>query len=313
MTAASKMSRFEILKDIHLVDAHHHMWQLNRFPYSWLRHEAGEARFGDKSKIAKDYLLQDYLGDCDSLPLSASVHVEAHCGAHNPVDETVWLQDLHEQTGWPSAIVAAADLSCRSGRRLVEQHLRNTAVRGIRTPVAWDDRGRWRVAPRPGLLAEPEFRSSLADLEYENLCLELVVVPEQLIEVHDVASAFPRLKIVLNHFAHLQPQLPGDITTWSQGISRLAENDNIILKLSGLWTIDRKWDQHVLWPHVKLALECFGSSRMMYGSNLPVERVNCPVEQQFVSLSAMLSHLSFEQRTDIFSRTARHVYRLCAQ
>ena len=300
---------YKFLQGIDLIDAHHHFWELSRFPYKWLS-SPGPARFGDKSEIAKDYLPQHYLRECALLPLKASVHVQANCGAADPVEETVWLQRLRTQTGWPSAIIGEADISTPAGRRLVERHARHSAVRGIRTPAAWDKAGRWRVASRAGVLSQPELRSSLDDLEREGLCLELVVVPEQLREVHELASAHPALKIVLNHFAHLEPHQPGNAEDWSKGICLLSGNRNVFLKMSGLWTVDRQWDSKVLSPFVAQALESFGSGRIMYGSNLPVERVNCPIDGQFRSLSALLSDLPLEQRKDIFSRTATSAYRL---
>lgn len=298
------------LDGIDLVDGHHHFWELGRFPYQWLAADAPPARFGDKTLIRRDFLPADYLAAFGDLPLADSVHVQANCGAADPVEETLWLQELSDATGWPSAIVAEVDLSAPGAGDRIAAHLRAPALRGIRTPVAWDAAGRWRMAPRPGVLAEERFRSVLPVLEEAGLCLECVVVPEQLGEVHDLARAHPGLTIVLNHFATLEPDRPGNLDHWRAGIAALAAVENVHVKLSGLWTVDRGWRASALRPHVAHLLSSLGPERVLYGSNLPVEVVNCLVERQFAALHALLGDQPNAALRAIFSDTARRIYRL---
>ncbi|KUF08685.1 amidohydrolase family protein [Pseudoponticoccus marisrubri] len=298
------------LDGIALVDGHHHFWELGRFPYRWLAPDAPPARFGDKAPIRRDYLPEQYLGAFAGLPLAASVHVQANCGAADPVDETRWLQQLSDRTGWPTAIVAEVDLSAPGAEAQIEAHLQSPALRGIRTPVAWDAAGRWRVASKPGVLADERFRSVLPLLEAHGLCLECVVVPGQLTEVVDLARAHPRLSIVVNHFGTLEPEHPGNLAEWQDGIRALAETENVVMKLSGLWTVDRRWRAEALRPHVAHLLSNFGPKRVLYGSNLPVESVSCPLERQFDQLHEMLADQPKTTLQEIFSDTARRIYRL---
>ena len=53
------------MKNIAIVDAHHHLWDLNNehTKYSWLMVTEGEAFFGDYAAIRKSYLLEDYIKD----------------------------------------------------------------------------------------------------------------------------------------------------------------------------------------------------------------------------------------------------------
>ncbi|MBV6634306.1 MAG: amidohydrolase family protein [Mameliella sp.] len=298
------------LDGIALVDGHHHFWELVRFPYRWLAPDAPPARFGDKASIRRDFLPADYLAAFKGLPLSASVHVQANCGAADPVDETRWLQELCDTTGWPTAIVAEVDLCTPGAGDKIAAHLQSPALRGIRAPVAWDEAGRWRVAGKPGVLADDGFRSALTQLEENDLCLECVVVPTQLREVLDLAQAHPGLTIVLNHFATLEPDQPDNLDDWRRGVEALAAAPNVVVKLSGLWTVDRTWQASVLWPHVVHLLNCLGPDRILYGSNLPVEGVNCPLARQFEQLHDVLSDQPDDALNAIFSGTARRVYRL---
>lgn len=298
------------LDGIALVDAHHHFWELARFPYRWLAPDAPPARFGDKAAIRRDFLPEQYLATFGDLPLGASVHVQANCGAADPVEETRWLQALSDSTGWPSAIVAEVDLAAPDARDQISRHLASPALRGIRTPVAWDDAGRWRVADRAGVLGAPGFRNALSCLEDNGLCLECVVVPAQLPEVLDLAQAHPGLTIVLDHFATLEPDQPGTLPDWQHGIAALADAPNVCVKLSGLWTVDKAWRADVLRPHILHLLSCIGPDRVLYGSNLPVEGVNCSLARQFEQLQDVLADQPKASITSIFSETARRVYRL---
>jgi len=302
----------DLLDDIPLIDGHHHFWDLDRFPYRWLSPEAPPARFGDKTQIAKDYGPQEHLAEFAGLPLAGSVHVQANCGAADPVEETRWVQSLADESGHPIVIVAEADLSAAGAQGLIERHLAFPALRGIRTPVAWDRAGRWRVADRPGILSERHFFQMADLLARRDLCLDLVVVPEQLDEVAAFASAHPDLRIVLDHFAHLEPDQPGNAAAWRAGIDALAATPNVFLKVSGLWTAERTWRPPVLRPFIDHALSRIGWHRMLYGSNLPVERVNCPLERQCSALASLFADLPEVGLHAVFFGTADAVYRMAA-
>lgn len=300
----------EVLRGVGIIDSHHHFWQLGRFPYRWLAPSAPPARFGDKASIQRDYLPPDYLHDMTGLPLVGSVHVQANCGAADPVDETRWLQEMSARTGWPSAAVAEIDLLDPSASVLVERHAEYSILKGFRTPVAWDDEGRWHVASQPNVLSDKAVNAVVPQISKAGLTLEMVVVPSQLVEVAEFSTRHPDLTIVINHFGTLEPSLAGNAETWRSGIELLGPSRNVFLKLSGLWTADRNWSAKTLQPFIRHALQTFGANRVMWGSNLPVERVNCPVSQQIEQLSIMFSNQPREQLLQVFRTTAEKVYRL---
>jgi len=298
------------LDGVELVDAHHHFWQLGRFPYRWLDSAAPPARFGDKTTIQKDFLPTEYLHDMGRLPLVASVHVQANCGAEDPVEETKWLQALSLHSGWPSAAVAEVDLTSDDAIELINRHRHYKLLRGVRTPVTWDAEGRWRVAARPKVMEDPQFRKAARHLAEHKLVLECVVVPSQLQELVALAQAETNLKIVINHFATLEPDREGNAENWRAGVSALAGVENVYIKLSGLWTVDKGWSADVLKPFVTHLIDSVDASRVMWGSNMPVEGVNCPVSKQFEQLKLILADRSREDIDSIFGGTAKSVYRL---
>lgn len=300
----------DFLKGIDIVDAHHHFLQHQQFPYHWLAPHTGPGRFGCKELLRREYLPGQYLEDFSGTSISSSVHVQANCGAEDPAAETRWLQALKDETGWPSAIVAEADLMDPNASELIARHRDNSALRGIRTPVAWDTRGRWRVASQPGVMANARFQHMLTVLQAHSLALDLVIVPEQFFELTAMARKHPDQIIVINHFATLEPDEPGNADTWKKGISTLADLPNVYVKLSGLWTVDKHWAPTRLQPFVDHLLDTVGPSRVMYGSNLPVEAVNCSLARQVSQLEIILSGYSNDELQQLFSRTAKRVYQL---
>jgi predicted TIM-barrel fold metal-dependent hydrolase len=303
-------SRADWLDGIELIDAHHHFWQLGRFPYRWLDPAAPPARFGDKAAIQKDFLPPDFLGEMAGLPLVASVHVQANCGAKDPAEETRWLHELSVHSGWPTAAIAEVDLTAVNAIELIDRHRSYTLLRGIRTPVAWDTEGRWRVSARPNVMQDPRFRDAARHLAKHKLVMECVVVPSQLDEVAALAQAESDLTIVINHFATLEPQREGNAEQWREGVSALSDLTNVFVKLSGLWTVDKGWSAQVLKPFVAHLVDSLGASRVLWGSNMPVEGVNCPIPAQFEQLKIILADRSREEIALIFGGTAKHVFRI---
>ena len=299
----------EALRGMRVIDAHHHFWRLGQFPYPWLAPDAGSARFGDKAPIRRDYLPPDYLSDLSCVDLVGSVHVQANSGAADPVAETKWLEQLAQKTGWPHAIVAEVDLTKASASALIARHAAaSPRLRGVRTPVAWDAAGRWRIANHAAVLTDPIFLSSVQTLIAHDLALDIVVVPEQLPQVADLAGAFPGLRITINHFSTLEPAQTGNADAWYEGICSIAAHPNIYLKISGLWTVDLGWAPEVLEPFIAHALTYVTPSRMMYGSNQPVEGVNCRPSQQLKNLTQVLADVPHEAIHSIFHDTAKSVY-----
>ena len=124
------------MDNIKIVDAHHHLWDLNNkdTKYSWLMVTEGEAFFGDYADIRKNYLLEDYIEDSKNQNIIKSVHVQAEHDDDKPVNETAWLQNLADtySSKLPSAIVAFADFSKNNVSEILDAHQEYKNTRGIR-------------------------------------------------------------------------------------------------------------------------------------------------------------------------------------
>ena len=115
-----------------IIDPHHHLWDLERHDYPWLRPETPHPA-GDLTPICRSYRLDDFLADAAGLELVKSVHLQAEIDRRDPVAETAWLQavaDAPGSRGFPHGIVAFADLADPRVEATLERHC------GMRTCAA---------------------------------------------------------------------------------------------------------------------------------------------------------------------------------
>ena len=56
-------------------------------------------------------------------------------------------------------------------------------------------------------------------------------------------------------------------------MKRLASADNVVAKISGLGMVDWHWTVDSIRPFVRHTIDCFGTDRVMFGSNFPVDRL----------------------------------------
>ena len=288
-----------------IVDAHHHFWDLGRFPYTWLAPDAPPRPFGNHDAIKRNFLTAEYQRHFDGLPLVASVHVQANCGAADPSEETAWLAELASATGRPNAVVGGIDLASETAPKVLAAHARYPFAKGVRAMVAHDRTGRWRFSDRPHTLSDPVFLKNAAQMVEMGFSLDLVVVPEQLPEVASFAAALPSLTIILNHLATPEP---ASQSSWFIGVEALSRLDSVAMKLSGLWTIDKRWRAEYLRPYVRHALLQLGSDRLMYGSNTPIETLNCGVSEQIKTLAALVAETNPHAINTVFCETAARLY-----
>ena len=120
-----------------LIDAHHHLWDLNKNPYPWLQ-EANEPHFflGNYDPLKKNYLWPDYQNDTSMHNVIATVHCEAEWAREDQVGETQWLTEIHQLSGYPSAIVAHAWFHTGNSEEVLARQASFPLVKGIRSKPA---------------------------------------------------------------------------------------------------------------------------------------------------------------------------------
>jgi predicted TIM-barrel fold metal-dependent hydrolase len=282
------------------VDAHHHLWDLERHRYAWLT-GSGEPQttdwIGDYGAIRSSYSIDDYLSDAGS-ELIKSVHVEAGWSGPDRVMETRWLQGIADVAGFPHAIVAAVDLCEPDAGKALDRHLENGNMRGVRMTAMGD------------LVSRKSFRRGFAALAERDLVYDLNIHAEDVQHATSLAEAFPATTIVVDNMANPSSLSREAFERWCLAMRELAMSPNVVMKVSGLGMAEHHWSVDGIAPWVLAALEIFTPDRCMFGSNWPVDSLYGSFARLLAAVREVTAQLTADDQDLLFRRTAERVYRV---
>src|SRR5207253_3995551 len=168
----------------------------------------------------------------------------------------------------------------------------------------------YRFAPTPDGMLDPAWQRGLRQVAARDLLFELQVFPGQYAHALRLVDAFPDLTFVLLHAGMLEDRSREGWATWRSGLRRFAERQNVYLKLSGLGTFTRRCDESGWRPVVERAVEAFGPSRCMFGSNFPIEKLWTTYGALVEVFGACIAGCGAAERREILHDVAARVYRL---
>lgn len=292
-----------------IVDAHHHLWDLEACHYPWLMARGVARFFGDPTPIQQNYLVADLLADAADYELAASVHVQVGVAASDELKETEWLQGTGEAQGLPTAIVAYCDLDDPEACKHLEAQRRNDRVRGVRQIVGRSDAEDAQTGSG-SLPDNPVWRANLAALGELGLSFDLQLTPQQVPGVAAALAEAPGTRIALCHCGSPWDQSAAGLASWRDGLKLLAELPQVSCKISGLGMFDHDWTTNSIRPIVESCIEMFGTSRCMLGSNFPVDKLHASYGRVWAAYETLTEGLSEADQARLFGDTAREFYRL---
>ena len=294
-----------------IVDAHHHLWNLNKIHYPWLM-ELGVVRFfGDPTPIQHDYLVGDFLGDIGDLPVTSSVHIQVGAASSDSVAETRWLQSEAQRTplGIPNAVVAFCDLADEDTDKVLDAQAEFGSLRGIRQIVGRSP-AEDAKSGSGALLDNSVWTENLARLPSRHLSFDLQLIPAQLPTVTKVLGRIPDLRVALCHCGSPHDQSQDGLANWRKELARLAELPNVYCKLSGFCMFEQSWDAERVRRTALTAIDIFGVDRCMFGSNFPVEKLYVSYNTLYSSYLDIAAEFSESEQRDLLADTARRFYRI---
>ncbi len=313
--------------ELPIVDPHHHLWD----------------------RPGWRYLLDELLADLNSgHRIIATVFLQ--CGAMHratgdvalrPVGETEFVNGVAAMsasggfgpTQVCAGIVGHADL--RLGARVdavLEAHLRagGERFRGIRQSNARDEsRPVPATAPRPGLLADADFRAGFARLAPHGLSFDAWLHHPQIDELTALARVFPDTAIVLDHVGGPLGTGPyagrreAEFARWTTSIRALATCPNVRVKLGGMGMPFTNLGLHdgpeppsseqlaaASRPFFETCIAAFGPDRCMFESNFPVDKESFSYAVYWNACKRLTQGAGADERAALFSRSAARFYRL---
>jgi predicted TIM-barrel fold metal-dependent hydrolase len=258
-------------RDIPVVDAHHHFWDLEHNYHPWLCDEPPiPFRYGDYRAIRTNYLPQDYARDSAAFDVVASVYVETEWDPADPTGETRWIEGIADRHGLSMAVVAQAWLDREDVEEVLAAQSSFGRVRSVRHKP--------RAAAHPGAV-EPGAAGSMGDARWRR--------GYALLERYGLAF-------------DLQTPL---------AMERLARAPNAVVKISGLGRPDAPWTVESNGPIVLDTIAMFGMDRCMFASNFPVDGLTADFDTIYGGFMEIVEHLPMEDQHKLFSENARRIYR----
>ncbi len=277
-----------------IIDSHQHFWQVGRFAYPWMTPEL--------KVLYRDFLPSQLEPLLKQHGVTKTVLVQAS----NTLAETYWLLSLADSYSFIAGIVGWVDLTDAGMERELKALTANPKFKGVRHLVESEPAEDW--------LAQASVLGGLRTLASYGVPYDLLVHTRHLKHARTVAESCPELRLVIDHMAK-PPIRSGEIEEWAQEIKGVAAYPNVYCKLSGLVTEANltSWRPEDLRPFVERALECFGTDRMMFGSDWPVCLLAASYEQVLESFHLLLAGLNTTERNAVFGENAKEFYRLEAE
>lgn len=266
--------------------------------------------FGPYEPIRRDYPIEEYLADIKSCGVEKSVYVQTNWPPGGELVEAAWVQQVGDRHGFPHAFVGYADLQSDTLASTLDAMRRHRGLRGIRQQLHWHDNPAYRFARQPALMNEASWRRGLRAVADRGLLFELQVFTSQMADAARLAGAFGDLTFVLLHAGMLEDSSERGWAAWRDGMRRLADCPNVVVKLSGLGTFIHRCDAAAWSPIIRETVAMFGAGRCLFGSNFPIEKLWTDYGSIVDAVARALDACTAEQRDAIFYANAARIYRL---
>ena len=279
------------------IDAHHHLWDLDRRPQPWLTEPV-------MKPIHRDFGLDDFTAVARAAGVERSILVQV---LPDPAETGEFLAAA-DASDLVAGVVGWADLASPAiadDLAALQQGPGGQLLVGIRHLVQGE--------ADPGWLNRPMVRHGLRATCAAGLAYDLLTLPHQLPAATDTVRALPELTFVLDHLSK-PPIASGSLDAWAVRLRELAAEPHVYCKLSGLVT-EAAWDSWTLEdlrPYTDVALEAFGPERVMFGSDWPVCLLAAPYAAVVDAAEELTATLTPAERAEVFGGTAARAYRLTA-
>lgn len=276
-----------------ILDTHFHVWDPAARDHAWLAslpalnrrigiedYEA-VARENDVTQAVLVQVLNDLDDTRDFLSIAASHEIVAGVVGWVPLESEAVADEI------------AALRDAPGGDALV-------SIRHLIQDEADD-----AYAARPAVIA------GVRAVAAAGLAYDIVIRAHQLPAAITLARAVEDCRLVLDHGAK-PPLLDADgLEVWERQVAELARLDHVACKLSGFVTEAgpawRDIDVKGCFAHL---IECFGTDRVMYGSDWPVSSDVAGYDEVRELCALALADLSASERQAVWSDNGRRIYQL---
>jgi L-fuconolactonase len=256
-----------------MIDSHQHFWTYNVNRDVWITEEMGRIRKNFYPNDSVELFAQNQIDGCIAVQADSSE------------DETFFLISLAEQSEFIKGIVGWVDLQSKNIESQLTYFSQFEKIVGFRHVVQSES--------DPNFLTRPNFLKGVQLLDTFDFAYDLLIYPNQLNAGIEFCKKNANQRIVLDHLAK-PPIKSGDISEWKKDIEKFKELENVSAKISGLIT-EAEWfnyNEKDILHIIEIALEVFGSDRLMFGTDYPVVLVADELSNWVKTFNKSISQLS---------------------
>jgi L-fuconolactonase len=273
------------------IDSHQHFWRYSPVEYAWIDDSMAALR--------RDFLPADARCEMDRARVDACVAVQAR----QSLEETRWLLELADANPFVAGVVGWIDLQSSEAAAQLETFTQHPKLVGVRHIVQSEADDRFML--------RPEFCRGISLLADRGLTYDILIYPKHLPAAVELVSRFPQQRFILDHLA--KPDIRArEMREWEKGIRALAEYPLVFCKLSGLVTEAdwANWTPDHIRAYFDVAFDCFGSSRLLFGSDWPVCMVAADYRQVVSLVENYMADRPDAEREAIMGGNAVRLWRL---
>ncbi len=232
------------------IDAHQHFWKIARGDYGWLT--------SDLQPLYRDFGPEDLKPLLEQAGIGGTIAVQAA----DTEAETEYLLSLADAHNWILGVVGWTDLEAKDAPAKIARMAQNPKLVGFR-PMIQD------IADDTWMLKD-SLRPALNAMATHNLTFDALVLPRHLGHLLEFLDRYPDLQVVIDHGA--KPEIrDGHLEPWAEHLRRVAQNNHVFCKLSGLTTeAGPAWQPEELSSYIETILDAFTPARVLFGSDWPV-------------------------------------------
>lgn len=273
------------------IDAHQHFWNISRGDYGWITENI--------PTLYRDFGPEDLTSHLSTYEIEKTVLVQAA----PTIEETKFLLSLSENEEIIAGVVGWLDLENEHYQDQLAMFMEHPKFLGVRIMI--------QDMEDETILLDPTYFNAMKHLADIDIPVDLLVTHKQLDTVVKLLNSIPHLRGVIDHIG--KPDIKnGQLDPWRENIRAISKQPKIYCKISGMVTeANSQWTSSNFEPYIYHVYHCFGSDRIMFGSDWPVCLLAGSYDEVVkVVKENLYNTMNSTEQERFFGENARRFYKL---